>query len=64
LLSLDDYAKAIKSRQWQRLLPKSTALWRAPRKHEEGGLGTEGWLGVMVFLGVVLGVLYARAVLQ
>jgi hypothetical protein len=30
---------------------------------EPRGLGTEGWLGVMVFFGIVLGVLYARLAL-
>jgi hypothetical protein len=62
-VSLNDVATAIKGRQWQRLLPKSTALWRAPPEREECGLGTEGWLGVMVFLGVMLGLVYARIVL-
>jgi hypothetical protein len=62
-MTLEDYGTAIRNKQWQRLLPKSTAIWRAPRIHEEGGLGTEGWLGLMIFLGVVLGLLYARAVL-
>ena len=30
---------------------------------ERGGLGTEGWLGVMIFLGIVLGLVYARLTL-
>ena len=30
---------------------------------EERGLGTEGWLGLMIFLGVVLGLVYARLTL-
>jgi hypothetical protein len=34
-----------------------------PQFSEERGLGTEGWLGVMVFLGVILGVIYARLAL-
>jgi hypothetical protein len=48
---------------WSRLFPRSTAMWRSPRPREERGLGTEGWLGVMVFLGIALGLLYARITL-
>jgi hypothetical protein len=63
LMSVSDVYKAIRSRQWQRLFPKATAAWNAPRQREEGGLGIEGWLGLMTFLGVVLGLLYARLTL-
>jgi hypothetical protein len=46
--------------KWQRLFPKSTALWRAPRPREDHRLSTEEWAGLMMFLGAVLGLLYAR----
>jgi hypothetical protein len=63
LLSFEDFSTAIRRRQWSRLLPKSTAVWRTPRATEVGGLGTEAWLGIMTFLGVVLGLVYARLTL-
>jgi hypothetical protein len=34
-----------------------------PRTREDGGLGTEGWLGLMIFLGIALGLVYARLTL-
>jgi hypothetical protein len=46
--------------KWQRHFPKSAALWREPRAREDCSLGAEGWLGLMVFLGVALGLLYAH----
>jgi hypothetical protein len=35
----------------------------SPESKEEHRLGTEGWLGLMIFLGVVLGLVYARLTL-
>jgi hypothetical protein len=63
LCSAMDSSKPKEGTRLQHLLPKSTALWRAPRQREECGLGTEGWLGLMIFLGIVLGLVYARLTL-
>ena len=63
LCSSMDSSKSTEDTIWQRLLPKSTALWRQPRTREDRGLGAEGWLGLMIFLGIVLGLVYARLTL-
>ena len=36
---------------------------RESKSSEGRGLGVEGWLGLMVFLGIVLGLVYARLTL-
>jgi hypothetical protein len=45
--------------KWERLFPKTAALWRSPRPREDRKLSTEQWVGLMIFLGAALALLYA-----
>jgi hypothetical protein len=59
----EGYAEGKAQTKLRRLQSAHKATRSRPAPTEERGLGIEGWLGLMVFLGVVGGLAYARAVL-